>query len=97
MEALCYPFLPEERVLARVREVKGRYAEKVTYYRELKRGLKELVHEGAISREAYLGTLLTLRRGIGATESYVRWCDEAAEMISSAAPLHPADGTERSQ
>jgi hypothetical protein len=41
--------------------------------------------EGVISREAYLGTLLTLRRGIGAEKSYAEWCEEAAEVISCTA------------
>jgi PadR family transcriptional regulator AphA len=95
VKALCYPFLPEEHALARVREVKARYAAKVARYRELERALKEQVQKGDISWEAYLGMLLTLKRGIGAAESYVRWCDEAAEMVSSAAPPHSAGGPER--
>jgi len=97
VKALCYPYLPEKDALARVWEVKAYYTEKVAYYRELERRLKALTREGDISREAYLGMLLTLRRGVGAAESYVRWCDEAAGMISSAAAPHPAGGPERAQ
>jgi hypothetical protein len=66
-------------------------------YEGFERGLEARLREGAISREAYLGTLLTLRRGIGAEKGYAEWCEEAAEMISSAVPSHSASGPERSQ
>jgi hypothetical protein len=42
-------------------------------------------------KEAYLGTKLTLARGLGAEMSYVEWCEEAAKMISSL-EQHPMDG-----
>jgi PadR family transcriptional regulator AphA len=86
VKALCYPFLSEERALARIHEVKARYAERAVRYREMERTLQGQVRDGDVSREAYLGMLLTLRRGIGAAESYVQWCDDAAELLASAAP-----------
>ena len=91
VKALCYGYLPEERVLAQLREEKANHEEKLTLYEEFERGLAAELREGRISREAYLGTLLTLMRGIGAERSYVEWCEEAAKMISSL-EQHPADG-----
>jgi PadR family transcriptional regulator, regulatory protein AphA len=95
VKALCYGFLPKERALGRLREEKARHEEKLALYEEFERELEEELREGRISREAYLGTLLTLRRGIGAESSYVEWCEEAARMISSL-EQHPADGSRTS-
>ena len=75
--------MPEERALAQLREEKANHEEKLTLYEEFERGLAAELRQGRISREAYLGTLLTLMRGIGAERSYVEWCEEAARMISS--------------
>jgi PadR family transcriptional regulator AphA len=91
VKALCYGFLPKERALARLGEEKAGHEEKLALYEEFERGLEAELREGRISQEAYLGTLLTLRRGIGAERSYVEWCEEAAKMISSL-EQHPADG-----
>jgi PadR family transcriptional regulator, regulatory protein AphA len=85
VKALCYGFLPEGRVLERLREEKVSHERRLKIYEGFERELEVQLREGVISREAYLGTLLTLRRGIGAEKSYAEWCDEAAEMISSAA------------
>ena len=82
VKALCYGFLPKERALAQLREEKANHEEKLALYEKFERGLEAELGEGRISREAYLGTLLTLRRGIGAERSYVEWCEEAAEMVS---------------
>jgi len=83
VKALCYGFLPEERALARLGEEKARHEEKLAQYEEFYRDLEDLFREGGISREAYLGTKLTLARGSGAEESYVKWCEEAARMLSA--------------
>lgn len=97
VKALCYGFLPEERALERLREEKATHERKLKMYEGFERGLETQLKEGVISREAYLGTLLTLRRGIGAEKGYAEWCEEASEIISSAAPSHSASGPERSQ
>jgi DNA-binding PadR family transcriptional regulator len=97
VKALCYGFLPEERALERLREEKVSHERRLEMYEGFERGLEAQLREGVISPEAYLGTLLTLRRGIGVEKSYVEWCEEAAKIISSAAPSHPASGPERSQ
>ena len=90
VKALCYGFLPKERALARLREEKANHVEKLQLYEGFERWLEAELREGRISRKAYVGTLLTLRRGIGAERSYVEWCEEATKMISSA-KQHPAD------
>ena len=97
VKALCYGFLPEERALERLREEKVSHERRLKMYEGFERELEVQLREGMISREAYLGTLLTLRRGIGAEKGYAEWCDEAAEMISSAVPPHFASGPGRSQ
>ena len=75
-----YGYLPKERALARLGEEKANHEEKLALYEEFERGLAVELREGRISREAYLGTLLTLKRGIGAERIYVEWCEEAAKM-----------------
>jgi hypothetical protein len=69
--------------LARLKEVKALHEEKLARYEGYRRGLEVELREGRISDEAYLGTLLTLRRGIGAERSYVEWCEEAKKVLSS--------------
>src|SRR5215212_2490400 len=44
--------------------------------------------KGNLSREAYLGTKLTLARGLGAEKSYVEWCEVAAGMLSGQDRAH---------
>jgi PadR family transcriptional regulator, regulatory protein AphA len=83
VKALCYPYMPEERILARLGEEKARHEKKYALYEEFERELEDLFREGGISREAYLGTKLTLLRGLGVEKSYVDWCEEAARMISA--------------
>ena len=90
VKALCYGFLPKERALTRLREEKANHEEKLALYEAFERGLEVELGEGRISHEAYLGTLLTLRRGIGAERSYVEWCEEAAKIISST-EQHPTN------
>ena len=90
VKALCYGYMPKERVLARLEEEKDTHEEKLELYEGFERWLEAELQKGRISSEAYLGTLLTLKRGIGAERSYVEWCEEAAKMVSSF-EQHPAD------
>jgi PadR family transcriptional regulator, regulatory protein AphA len=82
VKVLCYGFLPPERALARLEEVKALHQEKLARYEGYRRELEVELREGRISEEAYLGTLLTLGRGIGAERSYVEWCEEAAKRLA---------------
>jgi hypothetical protein len=75
----------------RVGEEKANHEERLALYEEFEWGLEAELREGRISKEAYLGTKLTLARGLGAEMSYVEWCEEAAKMISSL-EQHPMDG-----
>lgn len=92
VKALCYGFLREESALARVDQVRQHHAEKLVYYESLERrlesGLGPREGETPITGAAYAGTLLALRRGIGNEQSYLEWCDEAEEIISSASGNH---------
>src|SRR5215217_2001719 len=63
-------------------EEKTRHEEKRAQYEEYERQLEDLFRKGNLSREAYLGTKLTLARGLGAEKSYVEWCEVAAGMLS---------------
>jgi len=71
------PFLPPERMLYTRRSWPP-----TSSYEGFERGLEALYREGSVSRKAYPGTLLTLRRGIGVEKSYVGWCEEAARITS---------------
>jgi PadR family transcriptional regulator, regulatory protein AphA len=92
VKALCYPYMAAERALARLGEEKARHEEKLSRYEGFERELEDLFRGGKISREAYLGTRLTLARGIGVEKSYAEWCEEAARMVASAEG-YPAKGT----
>ena len=91
VKALCYPYMAEERALARLGEEKMRHEEKLARYEGFERELEDTFREGKISREAYLGTRLTLARGIGVEKSYAEWCEEAARIVASAEG-YPAKG-----
>jgi PadR family transcriptional regulator, regulatory protein AphA len=94
VKVLCYGFLPTERALARLEEVKALHEEKLARYEGYRSGLEVELREGRISDETYLGTLLTIRRGIGAERSYVEWCEEAKEVFSSSSKdLEPGPGS----
>jgi hypothetical protein len=79
--------LPSEEVLELLEEARERHMEKLAYYEELGRGLDARLREGKISKEAYIGTLLVLRRGIGGERCYAEWCEEARALVSSAEGL----------
>jgi hypothetical protein len=78
VKALCYPYMPKERVLVLLKEEKAHHGEKVSLYRDYERELEDLFRTGEISRELCLGTKLTLARGVAVEGSYVEWCEEAA-------------------
>jgi PadR family transcriptional regulator AphA len=82
VKALCYPYMPEERALARLEEEKARHEERLAQYEGYERELEVLFRDGGLSREAYLGTRLTLARGLGVEKSYVEWREAAAGMLS---------------
>lgn len=82
VKVLCYGFLPRQRALEQLREEKARHEHKLAVYQGFERALEAQLERGEISGEAYLGTLLTLRRGIGTEQSYAAWCDEAVATLS---------------
>jgi DNA-binding PadR family transcriptional regulator len=84
VKALSYGMLPSEKALGLLEEVQQRHANKLAYFEELERKLEARLREGSISEEAYLGTLLVLRRGISAERCYSEWCEEAKALVSSA-------------
>ena len=83
VKALSYGMLPPERALALLEEARERHANRLAYFEELERRLEVRLRDGSISEEAYLGTLLVLRRGINAERCYAEWCEEAGELVSS--------------
>jgi len=83
VKALAYGMLPEETTRGLLGEARRSHAQKLAYYEERKRDLEERRVNGEISEEAYIGTKLTLMRGITAEDSYVRWCDEAEAFVLS--------------
>ena len=82
VKALSYGMLPPEKALTLLEEARERHVHKLAYFEELERKLEVRLREGSISKEAYLGTLLVLRRGISAERCYAQWCEEAEELIS---------------
>ena len=85
VKALSYGMLPGETVLRLLGEARTRHQEKLAYYQHLMHGLEEQRERGEVSEEAYVGTKLTLMRGVGAEESYVRWCEDAVALVNGAA------------
>jgi hypothetical protein len=80
--------MPKEHALARLEEEKARHEEKLAQYEEYKGQLEDLFGKGGLSHEAYLGTKLTLARGLGVEKSYVEWCEDAAGMLSGQDRAH---------
>jgi DNA-binding PadR family transcriptional regulator len=83
VKALCYGMLPAETTRGLLKQARALHQEKLAHYKQLGRRLEERRGSGGISEQAYVGTRLTLMRGIGAEESYIRWCDEAISFLSS--------------
>ena len=87
VKALSYGMLPPQRALTLLEEARERHANKLAYFEELQGRLEVRQRKGSISKEAYLGTLLVLRRGINAERCYAEWCEEAEELVSSTTGL----------
>ena len=85
VKALSYGMLPEETTHKLLGEARELHRRKLAHYEGLERDLEERWTQGKISEQAYVGTKLTLMRGIGAEESYVRWCEEAMSFVADAA------------
>lgn len=82
VKALSYGMLPAETARTLLEEARTRHGEQLAYYERLVRELEDGRASGAVSEEAYIGTRLTLMRGIGAEESYVRWCEDAIDLVA---------------
>ena len=87
VKALSYGTLPADTASGLLEEARKRHTEKLAYYGELEKRLKARLKNDEISEEAYVGTMLTLMRGIGAEESYVRWCEEAKSLVAVTSAL----------
>lgn len=83
VKALSYGMLSEETARGLLEEARRLHEGRLAYFGERERGLESRRERGEISKEAYLGTKLTLMRGISAEESYVGWCDRALSLIVS--------------
>src|SRR5215472_15320284 len=78
LKALCYGFIPPERAVELLQQARARHAERQEYYQQLVRVAEEDMRSPDPQKAAAaLGRRLTARRGVGAQESYVAWCDEA--------------------
>ena len=101
VRALCYGFLPEERALARLTEIRRDHAARLSHYEELEHKVRNgetLDCEGRDSMDAArIGTLLVIRRGILNEQSYVQWCDEAMALIDATQPSPVARSHERQE
>jgi DNA-binding PadR family transcriptional regulator len=83
VKALVYGMLPRETTQGLLEEARRLHSEKLAHYRGLACEIEEALVRGEISEQAYVGTKLTLMRGVGAEESYIRWCDEARSLVTS--------------
>jgi DNA-binding PadR family transcriptional regulator len=93
LKALCYGFIPPERAVELLRQARARHAERQEHYERLVRAADEdMRSDDPQKAAAALGRRLTARRGVGAQESYVAWCDEAIAAVSTFSPPQPASG-----
>ncbi len=84
LKALCYGFLPAERAIELLHMARARHAERKAYYEQLVRAAEaDMQADDPHKAAAALGRRLTGRRGVGAQESYVAWCDEAITAIEA--------------
>ena len=99
VRALCYGFLPEDRALARLAEVRRYHAARLAHYEQLesqvRNGEPMDCGGGDETDAARIGTLLVIRRGILNEQSYVQWCDEAAALIGAMQPTASARSDDR--
>ena len=82
VKALSYGMLPEETAKGLLEEARRLHEKRLAYFEDRERGLERRRALGEISEEAYLGTKLTLMRGISAEDSYVSWCNKAQSLVS---------------
>lgn len=86
LKALCYGFLPPERAVELLRAARTRHDQRKTYYEGLVRAAEaDMQTDDPHAAAAALGRKLTARRGVGAQESYVTWCDDAIASIEAIA------------
>jgi PadR family transcriptional regulator, regulatory protein AphA len=84
LKALCYGFLPAERVIALLRMARARHEERQRKYEELVQATEaDMRSPDPHTAAAALGRRLTARRGVGSQESYVAWCDEAIAAVEA--------------
>lgn len=84
LKAMAYGFLPPERAIELLRTARARHVERQTQYEALALSTGEAMRADDPHRAAVaLGQWLTARRGVGAQESYVAWCDEAIAAIEA--------------
>jgi PadR family transcriptional regulator, regulatory protein AphA len=84
VKALCFHLLPKERVILQLESIRDFHQSRLAEYQQLL--TLHLTGQVSPDRQAYeqqLGPQLTLRRGIIAAEGYIRWCDEAIELVSN--------------
>jgi PadR family transcriptional regulator, regulatory protein AphA len=83
LKALCYGFIPPKQAVELLRQARARHTERQEYYEQLVRSADEDMRSPDPQKAAAaLGRRLTARRGVGAQESYVAWCDEAIAAVS---------------
>jgi PadR family transcriptional regulator AphA len=84
LKALSYGFIPPERAVELLKQARARHAERQEYYEQLVRAAEEDMRLSDPQKAAAaLGRRLTARRGVGAQESYVAWCDEAIAAVTA--------------
>lgn len=85
VKALSYGMLPPETTRRLLREARELHRRTLAHFEGLERELEAQRARGEISEPAYVGTKLTLMRGIGAEESYIRWCEDAMSFVAGGA------------
>ena len=79
VKVLCFDLLSRERMTKHLQRIREHHAAKLFYYEDsLKR------HREHRPKQARLGPLFTLHRGILAARAYVQWCDEALLLVAKA-------------
>ncbi len=86
MKAVCYGFLSRERAVELLRIARARHEERKRQYEALvDAATADLQSDDPHVAAVALGRRLTARRGVGAQESYVMWCDEAIAAVEALA------------
>ncbi|HEX8982622.1 MAG TPA: PadR family transcriptional regulator [Ktedonobacterales bacterium] len=86
MKAVCYGFLSRERAVELLHMARARHEERKRMYEALADAATvDLQSDDPHVAAVALGRRLTARRGVGAQESYVVWCDEAIAAVEALA------------